>query len=252
MGNSRKHFSEELAMNYLLLLSLFSINIFFIVDGKSVNATDKVEKTDEEKETEEGKNKVSPGYADDLAAPCIEDNEENNKYLKSVQPDVDKYFPMSMNGNGGMNVLVMNETESEKFTEEMKKFSATFQKELKNRVIKDGKKCIKLNFKWAFMIDSILNTELPTIADLGDKNEKDVVEEKEATDGKENAEGAKDKEGKKEGEGKDGKEAEEDSAKKEEKEAKEEKGGEEKKEEGEKEKKEEKKEKAARRRNRRV
>merc|ERR1712236_22508 len=224
--------SGELAMNYLLLLSLFSINIFFIV-GKSVNATDKEEKTDEEKEAEEGKDKVNPGYADDLAAPCIEDNEENNKYLKSVQPDVDKYFPMSMNGNGGVNVLVMNETESEKFTEEMKKFSESFRKELKNRVIKDGKKCIKLNFKWAFMIDSILNTELPT-------------------DGEENAEGAKDKEGKKEGEGKDGKEAEEDSAKKEEKDAKEKKGEEEKKEEGEKEKKEEKKEKAARRRNRRV
>merc|ERR1712236_198127 len=171
----------------------------------------------------------------------IEDNEENNKYLKSVQPDVDKYFPMSMNGNGGVNVLVMNETESEKFTEEMKKFSETFRKELKNRVIKDGNKCIKLNFKWSFMIDSILNTELPTIDDLGEKNETDVVEEKEATDGKENAERAKDKEGRKEGEGKDGKEAEEDSAKKEEK-----------KEEGEKEKKEEKKEKAARRRNRRV
>merc|ERR1712236_86414 len=119
----------------------------------------------------------------------IEDNEENNKYLKSVQPDVDKYFPMSMNGNGGVNVLVMNETETEKFTEEMKKFSETFRKELKNRVIKDGKKCIKLNFKWSFMIDSILNTELPT-------------------DGEENAEGATDKEGKKEGEGKDGKEAE--------------------------------------------
>merc|ERR1719481_1163424 len=167
-------------------------------DGKSVaNATDKANKTEEEKEAEEGKDKVSPGYADDLAGPCIEDNDENNKYLKSVQPDVDKYFPMSMNGNGGVNVLVMNETESEKFTEEMKKFSATFQKELKNRVIKDGKKCIKLNFKWAFMIDSILNTELPTIDDLGEKNEKDVVEEKEPTDGKENAEGAKDKEGKK-------------------------------------------------------
>merc|ERR1712215_196246 len=236
MGNSiysRKRFSGELAMNYLLLLSLFSINIFLIVDGKSVNATDKVEKTDEEKEAEEGNDKVNPGYADDLAAPCIEDNEENNKYLKSVQPNVDKYFPMSMNGNGGVNVLVMNETETEKFTEEMKKFSETFRKELKNRVIKDGKKCIKLNFKWAFMIDSILNTELPT-------------------DGEENAEGAKDKEGKKEGEGKDGKEAEEDSAKKEEKDAKEKKGEEEKKEEGEKEKKEEKKEKAARRRNRRV
>merc|ERR1711942_640669 len=173
--------SEELAMNYLLLFSLFR---FFIVDGKSVNATDKVEKTDEEKETEEGKNKVNPGYADDLAAPCIEDNEENNKYLKSVQPDVDKYFPMSMNGNGGVNVLVMNETESKKYTEEMKKFSETFQKELKNRVIKDGKKCIKLNFKWSFMIDSILNTELPTIDDLGEKNETDVVEEKEATEGK--------------------------------------------------------------------
>merc|ERR1712002_1072364 len=214
--------SRELIMNYLLLLSLFSINVFLIVDGISVGiATDKVEKTDEGKETEEGKNKVNPGYADDLAGPCIEDNVENNKYLKSVQPDVDKYFPMSMNGNGGVNVFVMNETESEKFTEEMKKFSATFQKELKNRVIKDGKKCIKLNFKWAFMIDSILNTELPTIDDLGEKNEKDVVEEKEATDGKENAEGAKDKEGKKEGEGKDGKEAEEDSAKKEEKDAKE-------------------------------
>merc|ERR1712215_152101 len=222
--------SGELAMNYLLLLSLFSINIFLIVDGKSVNATDKVEKTDEEKEAEEGNDKVNPGYADDLAAPCIEDNEENNKYLKSVQPGVDKYFPMSMNGNGGVNVLVMNETETEKFTEEMKKFSETFRKELKNRVIKDGKKCIKLNFKWSFMIDSILNTEVPTIDDLGEKNETDVVEEKEATDGKENAEGAKDKEGKKEGEGKDGKETEEDSAKK----------------------KEEKKEKAARRRNRRV
>merc|ERR1712215_74962 len=164
--------SGELAMNYLLLLSIFSINIFLIVDGKSVNATDKVEKTDEEKEAEEGKDNVNPGYADDLAAPCLEDNEENNKYLKSVQPDVDKYFPMSMNGNGGVNVLVMNETESEKFTEEMKKFSESFRKELKNRVIKDGKKCIKLNFKWAFMIDSILNTELPT-------------------DGEENAEGAK-------------------------------------------------------------
>merc|ERR1711862_781048 len=110
MGNSRKHISGELAMNYLLLFSLFSINIFFIVDGKSVNATDKVEKTDEEKEAEKGKDKVNPGYADDLAAPCIEDNEENNKYLKSVQPDVDKYFPMSMKGNGGVNVLVMNET----------------------------------------------------------------------------------------------------------------------------------------------
>merc|ERR1712002_1353690 len=214
--------SRELIMNYLLLLSLFSINVFLIVDGISVGiATDKVEKTDEGKETEEGKNKVNPGYADDLAGPCIEDNVENNKYLKSVQPDVDKYFPMSMNGNGGVNVFVMNETESEKFTEEMKKFSLTFRKELKNRVIKDGKKCIKLNFKWSFMIDSILNTELPTIDDLGEKNEKDVVEEKEATDGKENAEGAKDKEGKKEGEGKDGKEAEEDSAKKEEKDAKE-------------------------------
>merc|ERR1712002_66857 len=214
--------SRELIMNYLLLLSLFSINVFLIVDGISVGiATDKVEKTDEGKETEEGKNKVNPGYADDLAGPCIEDNVENNKYLKSVQPDVDIYFPMSMNGNGGVNVLVMNETESEKFTEEMKKFSLTFRKELKNRVIKDGKKCIKLNFKWSFMIDSILNTELPTIDDLGEKNETDVVEEKEATDGKENAEGAKDKEGKKEGEGKDGKEAEEDSAKKEEKDAKE-------------------------------
>merc|ERR1712002_1281889 len=204
--------SEELAMNYLLLLSLFSINIFFIVDGKSVNATDKVEKTDEEKETEEGKDKVNPGYADDLAAPCIEDNDENNKYLNSVQPDVFKYIPM--HENGAMNVLVMNETESVKYIDEVQKFTKTFQKELKNRVIKDGKKCIKLNFKWSFMIDSILNTELPTIDDLGEKNEKDVVEEKEATDGKENAEGAKDKEGKKEGEGKDGKEAEEDSAKK--------------------------------------
>merc|ERR1711862_739509 len=145
--------------------------------------------TDEEKETEEGKNKVNPGYADDLAAPCIEDNEENNKYLKSVQPDVDKYFPMSMNGNGGVNVLVMNETESKKYTEEMKKFSETFQKELKNRVIKDGKKCIKLNLKWEFMIDSMLNTELSIMDFLEETNGTDVVEEKEATDGKENAEG---------------------------------------------------------------
>merc|ERR1712002_651223 len=235
--------SRELIMNYLLLLSLFSINVFLIVDGISVGiATDKVEKTDEGKETEEGKNKVNPGYADDLAGPCIEDNVENNKYLKSVQPDVDKYFPMSMNGNGGVNVFVMNETESEKFTEEMKKFSLTFRKELKNRVIKDGKKCIKLNFKWAFMIDSILNTELPTIDDLGEKNEKDVVEEKEATDGKENAEGAKDKEGKKEGEGKVGRKQRRIVLKKKKKTRKKKKGGEEKKEEGENEKKEEKKE----------
>merc|ERR1711970_341789 len=243
--------SEELTMNSLLLLSIFSINIFFIVDGKSVaNATDKANTTEEGKEAEEGKGKVNPGYADDLAGPCIEDNEENNKYLKSVQPDVEKYFPMAK--NGGVKVDAMNETELDKYTEGLAKFSETFQKELKNRVIKDGKKCIKLNFKWEFMIDSMLNTELSIMDILEETNGTDVVEEKEATDGKENAEGAKDKEGEKEGEGKGGKEAEGDSAKKEENEAKEEKGGEEKKEEGEKEKKEEKKEKAARRRNRRV
>merc|ERR1711970_1374101 len=237
--------SEELTMNSMLLLSIFSINIFFIVDGKSVaNATDKANKA------EEGKDKVNPGYADDLAGPCIEDNDENNKYLKSVQPDVEKFFPMAK--NGGVKVDTMNETELDKYTVDLAKFSENFQKELKNRVIKDGKKCIKLNFKWEFMIDSMLNTELSIMDVLEETNGTDVVEEKEATDGKENAEGAKDKEGEKEGEGKGGKEAEGDSAKKEENEAKEEKGGEEKKEEGEKEKKEEKKEKAARRRNRRV
>merc|ERR1712215_232971 len=237
--------SEELTMNTLLLLSIFSINIFIIV-GKSVaNATDKANKAEEGKEAEEGKDKVNPGYADDLAGPCIEDNDENNKYLKSVQPDVEKFFPMAK--NGGVKVDTMNETELDKYTVDLAKFSETFQKELKNRVIKDGKKCIKLNFKWEFMIDSMLNTELSIMDVLEETNGTDVVE-----DGKENAEGAKDKEGEKEGEGKDGKEAEGDSAKKEEKEAKEEKGGEEKKEEGEKEKKEEKKEKAARRRNRRV
>jgi len=220
-------------------------------DGKSVaNATDKANKTEEEKEAEEGNDKVSPGYADDLAGPCIEDNDENNKYLKSVQPDVDKFFPMAK--NGGMKVDTMNETDLDKYTEDLMKFSETFQKELKNRVIKDGKKCIKLNFKWEFMIDSMLNAELSKMDFLEETNETDVVEEKKATDGKENAEGAKDKEGEKEGEGKVGKEAEGGSAKKEEKEAKEEKGGEEKKEEGENEKKEEKKEKAARKRNRRV
>merc|ERR1712098_622612 len=221
--------SEELTMNYLLLLSIFSINIFFVVDGKSVaNATDKANKTEEGKEAEEGKDKVNPGYADDLAGPCIEDNEENNKYLKSVQPDVEKYFPMTGEAPKGDTV---NETELDKYTEDLAKFSETFQKELKNRVIKDGKKCIKLNFKWEFMIDSMLNTELSIMDFLEETNGTDVVEEKEATDGKENAEGAKDKEGEKEGEGK---EAEGDSAKKEEKEAKEEKGGGEKKEEGEK------------------
>merc|ERR1712002_377220 len=220
--------SEELTMNSLLLLSIFSINIFFIVDGKSVaNATDKANKTEEGKEAEEGKDKVNPGYADDLAGPCIEDNEENNKYLKSVQPDVEKYFPMT---GEAPKVDTMNETELDKYTEDLAKFSETFQKELKNRVIKDGKKCIKLNFKWEFMIDSMLNAELSIMDFLEETNGTDVVEEKEATDGKENAEGAKDKEGEKEGEGKDGKEAEGDSAKKE----------------------EEKKEKAARRRNRRV
>merc|ERR1711942_575512 len=174
----------------------------------------------------------------------------NNKYLKSVQPDVDKFFPMAK--NGGMKVDTMNETDLEKYTEDLMKFSETFQKQLKNRVIKDGKKCIKLNFKWEFMIDSMLTNNFSKIDFLEEANGTDIVEEKEATDGKENAEGAKDKEGEKEGEGKVGKEAEGGSAKKEEKEAKEEKGGEEKKEEGENEKKEEKKEKAARKRNRRV
>merc|ERR1712058_186594 len=148
-------------------------------------------------------------------------------------------FPMT---GEAPKVDTMNETELDKYTEDLAKFSETFQKELKNRVIKDGKKCIKLNYKWEFMIDSMLNAELSIMDFLEETNGTDVVEEKEA----------KDKEGEKEGEGKDGKEAEGDSAKKEEKEAKEEKGGEEKKEEGEKEKKEEKKEKAARRRNRRV
>merc|ERR1719315_472825 len=194
-------------MKSLLLLSIFSINIFFIVDGKSVaNATDKAtNKTEEGKEAEEGKDKVNPGYADDLAGPCIEDNEENNKYLKSVQPDVEKYFPMAK--NGGVKVDTMNKTELDKYTEGLAKFSETFQKELKNRVIKDGKKCIKLNFKWEFMIDSMLNTELSIMDFLEETNGTDVVEEKGATDGKENAEGAKDKEGEKEGEGKDEKEA---------------------------------------------
>merc|ERR1712215_216700 len=207
--------SEELTMNTLLLLSIFSINIF-IVDGKSVsNATDKANKAEEGKEAEEGKDKVNPGYADDLAGPCIEDNDENNKYLKSVQPDVEKFFPMAK--SGGVKVDTMNETELDKYTEGLAKFSETFQKELKNRVIKDGKKCIKLNFKWEFMIDSMLNTELSIMDFLEETNGTDVVEEKGATDGKENAEGAKDKEGEKEGEGKDGKEAEGDSAKKEEK-----------------------------------
>merc|ERR1719435_163322 len=181
-------------MNSLLLLSIFGINIFFIVDGKSVaNATDKANKTEEGKEAEEGNDKVNPGYADDLAGPCIEDNDENNKYLKSVQPDVDKFFPMAK--NGGMKVDTMNETDLDKYTEDLMKFSETFQKELKNRVIKDGKKCIKLNFKWEFMIDSMLNTELSITDFLEETNGTDVVEEKGATDGKENAEGAKDKKG---------------------------------------------------------
>merc|ERR1712215_298049 len=193
--------SEELTMNTLLLLSIFSINIFFIVDGKSVaNTTDKANKAEEGKEAEEGKDKVNPGYADDLAGPCIEDNDDNNKYLKSVQPDVEKFFPMAKNGPP---VDTMNETELDKYTVDLAKFSETFQKELKNRVIEDGKKCIKLNFKWEFMIDSMLNTELSIMDALEETNGTDVVEEKEATDGKENAEGAKAKEGEKEGEGKD-------------------------------------------------
>merc|ERR1711942_238305 len=173
--------SEELTMNSLLLLSIFSINIFFIVDGKSVaNATDKANKTEEGKEAEEGKDKVNPGYADHLAIPCIRDNEENNKYLKSVQPDVEKYFPM----NGETNAEMMPEYDPVKYQEEYMKFSEKFKNELQDIVAKDGKDCIKLNFKWAFMIDSILNTDIPAMEDLGGTDETKNEEEKEVKEEK--------------------------------------------------------------------
>ena len=65
-------------MNIWHILLIVSINTFVIIDGK---------------ETGKEKNNLNPGYAGHLAIPCIIDNEANNKYLKSVQPDVENFFP---------------------------------------------------------------------------------------------------------------------------------------------------------------
>merc|ERR1712215_406805 len=152
-----RYFREELTMKFWLTLFIVSINTFVIIDGKD---------------------KLNPGYADHLATPCIEDNDQNNKYLTSVQPDVAKFFPMS----GEDFAKEMTETDPAKYQNEYMKFSEKLKNELQNMVTKDGTNCIKLNFKWAFMIDSILNTEIPTVEDLGGTEEKEIEEEIEVQD----------------------------------------------------------------------